>query len=225
MLSEASFRPLTAAKISDYSALRLAKPDAPSSARPLPGQHDVAQGFAPGTLITTGTGQIPAQNLQCGDRVLTRDRGFQPLLWIGHGKIAQEAQVHIRAGALGNGLPERDITLSPGHRLLIRDHHLIPHLNNSETLVEARMLTGLPGVSLCRPRPLRGIRLLFRSHEIILSDNIWTESLYLSRPALRALLQAGHSEILDFFPQSVRDKAPAPHSLARICIPGHQEAT
>ena len=39
--------------------------------------------FAPGTAILTDMGETPIELLRPGDLVMTRDRGFRPLRWIG----------------------------------------------------------------------------------------------------------------------------------------------
>ena len=83
--------------------------------------------FTPGTLIATPKGERKVEELEVGDRVITRDNGMQVIRWIGKRDMAGEelaAKEHlrpvlIRQGALGNGLPERDMMVSPQHRVLI----------------------------------------------------------------------------------------------------------
>ncbi len=77
-------------------------------------------GFAPGTLILTLDGEIPVEFLTPGDRVITR-RGVRSLKAImRHGLPEGTARIKIAADALG-GKPEKDITLMPGQRMIIRD--------------------------------------------------------------------------------------------------------
>ena len=83
--------------------------------------------FTPGTLIATPRGETPVEELEAGDRVITRDNGIQEIRWIGAETLDCEGAapdphlrpVLIRAGALGNGLPERDMLVSPNHRMLV----------------------------------------------------------------------------------------------------------
>ena len=83
--------------------------------------------FTPGTLIATPRGERLVENLQVGDRVITRDNGIQEIRWFGHNAMGPQDLSHashlqpvlIRQGALGNGLPERDMMVSPNHRVLV----------------------------------------------------------------------------------------------------------
>ncbi len=77
-------------------------------------------GFAPGTLILTLDGEIPVEFLTPGDRVITR-RGVRSLKAILRHILPEgTARIKIAADALG-GKPEKDITLMPGQRMIIRD--------------------------------------------------------------------------------------------------------
>jgi hypothetical protein len=86
--------------------------------------------FAAGTRILTERGEIPVQALAIGDVVITIDRGTPcpaPVRWLGqrhvplaaHPAPERVAPIVIDAGALGNGIPHRSLTLSPDHALLI----------------------------------------------------------------------------------------------------------
>ncbi|WP_306154213.1 Hint domain-containing protein [Roseovarius sp. MMSF_3281] len=143
-------------------------------------------GFTPGTMITTLNGKRAIEDLRKGDRILTRDRGFQPLLWSGQRKFSVTLNMHqnasfpirIRAGALYPGLPDRDLVVSAGHRLLTTDETLVASVRECEALVKARDLVGKPGVEKAPWADVTYIQLLMEYHELILSDNAWTESLH-----------------------------------------------
>ena len=84
--------------------------------------------FTSGTRLRTPAGPIPVEELGEGDLIDTRDGGPQEILWIGHRRLSG-AQMHampelrpirIRGGALGSGLPDRDLVVSPRHRILYR---------------------------------------------------------------------------------------------------------
>ncbi|MEQ9259013.1 MAG: Hint domain-containing protein [Roseovarius sp.] len=159
--------------------------------------------FTPGLRVTTRSGKVAVEHLRPGDMLLTRDRGFQPLLWrgvrrlrpepggpggpVGPGARGFEPPVRIRAGALGPGQPERDMVVSPGHRLLTTDPALLARLGAREALVEARMLLGAPGVERLPMPRVTYIHLLLESHEVILCENTWSESFCLTPQAARAL--------------------------------------
>jgi len=94
---------------------------------------DIVACFAAGTRIATPTGEIPVEKLAIGDMVATVSGAARPVKWIGRRNhsapfVASNPQlrpVRIRAGALGRGLPLRDLLVSPCHAMLV-DALLIP---------------------------------------------------------------------------------------------------
>ncbi len=182
--------------------------------------------FTPDTLITTLNGRRAVQDMRPGDRALTRDNGFQPVVWTGHrvcrhlentaGQTA--APVLIRANAFAPGLPERDMLVSSGHRFLTTDPALLSHTGESEALIEARSLIGHPGIERVVRQSVTYIHLLFERHEVILSENAWSESFQLTTANARALMQDQKIKGLPCFSQadhaSVTRQGPA-----RTCLP------
>ena len=84
--------------------------------------------IARGTLITTDRGDVPVEHLKSGSRVLTQDNGFQELILmmsrtIGSNGLRKNPKlypVRITAGAIGSGLPKRDLIVSRQHRMVVR---------------------------------------------------------------------------------------------------------
>jgi hypothetical protein len=89
--------------------------------------------FARGTLILTEHGERPVEDLGIGDRVMTLSGEAKRIKWIGRraydprfvGLNRSILPVCIRRGALGGGLPRRDLFVSPEHALFI-DGMLVP---------------------------------------------------------------------------------------------------
>jgi hypothetical protein len=82
--------------------------------------------FLEGTRIATADGDVEIQNLQRGDLVTTTDGETLPVLWIGrHTVVSERADplrafpVRIKAGALADERPSRDLLLSPDHAVLV----------------------------------------------------------------------------------------------------------
>jgi hypothetical protein len=142
--------------------------------------------FTPGTMVTTLGGKRAVETVRPGDKLLTRDRGAAL-----SDAPRDAAPVRIRAGALGPGQPERDMVVSPGHRVLSTDPDLLRSLGEPEALIEARALTGLPGVDRPVVAAVGYVHLLLEKHEVILTENTWTESLRLTTRLLRELSAAG----------------------------------
>lgn len=134
----------------------------------------VAGGLAPDTLVATRSGPVPAGRLRPGDAILTRDRGYRPLLWAGHGRgRASGGAAVIPPDALGPGLPCRMLRLAPGHALLVDARALLPLLGTAEALAPAAALGRVQS-----GRPSGGfVHLLLATHELILAEGAWIESL------------------------------------------------
>ena len=87
------------------------------------GQDSTGGGFGPGTMIATQDGEIPVEWLQSGDMVLTRDHGYQPIVWIARARLPAEffvdnptwCPVSLPPACLGYDLPTHRLELMAGH--------------------------------------------------------------------------------------------------------------
>ncbi len=83
--------------------------------------------FVTGTKIRTTRGEIAVEDLQIGDFAVTASGMQRPITWIGHREVKvergslrfEQQPVRVRAGAFGHGLPVRDLSMSPGHPVLV----------------------------------------------------------------------------------------------------------
>ncbi|MEO0939725.1 MAG: Hint domain-containing protein [Pseudomonadota bacterium] len=165
--------------------------------------------FTPGTQIATVSGEKAVERLREGDRIFTRDNGIQTLRWVGTralraGELAAVPSfqpVLIRQGALGRGLPERDMLVSPNHRMLLTSDLAEVMFEEREVLVAAKHLTGLDGIDQVEATGVTYVHLMFDSHEVILADGAWTESFQPGDHSMRALGAAQRGEIVALFPE------------------------
>lgn len=166
--------------------------------------------FRHGTLILTQRGQVPVEALRIGDMVVTRDHGAQPLRWIGSKQVESALlrtfekmrPVRIRAGALGSGLPSRDLYVSQQHRILVSSKIAERICGAAEVLVAAKHLTGIDGIELVDDcEALTYYHLLFDRHEIVCSEGALTESLFTGPEALKSVSPEAGAEILALFPE------------------------
>lgn len=133
--------------------------------------------FTRGTQITMGDGQQkPVEALRVGDAVLTRDAGVQTLRWIGlttQRALGDLAPVRIAAGALNN---DRDLWVSPDHRLFIyqRSDHL--GAGRAEILIKAGHLVNGADVTREPGGFVDYFQLLFDRHQIVFAEGIAAES-------------------------------------------------
>lgn len=165
--------------------------------------------FTPGTLIDAAHGRVPVETLRPGDRVLTRDNGFQPIDWVGRKDVDADLMVRhprfrgvrIKAGALGAGLPERDMVVSPQHRVLVIGPEAELMFGAHEVLVPAIHMVGMPGVEADTADVISYIHIMFRAHEIVRSDAMWTESFQPGDLSLAGLDTDQRLELLALFPE------------------------
>ena len=165
--------------------------------------------FLRGSHIDTPAGPRPIETLQAGDLVVT-DRGAQPIRWIGHSHLTPTAlildrslwPVRIRAGALGNGLPTQDLTVSPNHRIVLSGWSLEMHLGLQNALCAAKHLTN--GLSIAPWLPDEGVdyfHIMFDTHRMVRAHGIMSESLFLGAQALRHVGPEAMAELRRLFPE------------------------
>lgn len=182
--------------------------------------------FVSGTQILTAKGPRAIEDPANGDQIVTRDRGLQPLRWIGKAKQSRAAlstraalrPIRINQGALGPDLPKRDLLVSPQHRILVRSRIAARMFGPGGVLVPAHKLLPLPGVTRLGADPVTYYHLLFDHHEIIFAEDCESESLFLGPMARDTLGADALEEIALIFPDlPVRVDRPA-----RLLPKGHQ---
>ncbi|WP_239195259.1 Hint domain-containing protein [Thalassobius sp. Cn5-15] len=186
--------------------------------------------FTADTMILTREGERRAADLQVGDMVMTRDAGFQPIRWIGSRCLSAAEvaampdlrPVHIRQGAFGMDRPSRDLTVSPQHRMLVRDHKAALWFGEEEVLVPAVQLTCLDGICRGKAEPVTYVHLMFDQHQLVLGDGAWSESFQPGDYTLAGLDAPQREELFKLFPElAVEAKG---YSAARPTLSRHEAA-
>lgn len=156
--------------------------------------------FSRGTHITLASGaQRPIEDLQIGDRVLTRDDGPQQVRWIGQSTVravGDFAPICIDAGTLNN---DHDLILSPDHRLFIYQRSDVLGAGRSELLVKARHLVNGDSVRVRVGGFVDYFQLLFDGHQIIYAEGIAAESMLIdsrTKPVLPADLSESLGDVI-----------------------------
>lgn len=161
--------------------------------------------FTTGVRIETPDGLVPVEALRVGGTVVTRDHGVQKIRWIGTAKrlaLGNCTPIRIAAGALGQGLPARDLIVSPQHRMLVNSTIAKRVAGAQEILVAAKKLLGLPGIGYAQDKvTVTYYHLLLDVHEVIYAEGAPTESLMTGPMARQALGCDALAEIEDLFPE------------------------
>lgn len=132
--------------------------------------------FASDTRIATDRGDMAVQSLVIGDTVTTAEGRCVPVKWIGRQTISTRfgpaerlMPVRVRAGALGDGLPLRDLTLTADHALLI-DGLLV----NAGALVNGSSIAYVPLSEMGETYTVYHVET--ENHDIILAEGAPSET-------------------------------------------------
>lgn len=169
--------------------------------------------FGAGVRIATPGGGVRAGALRPGDLVMTADRGAQALSWVGRQSVVfngpddPRRPVRIRAGALGAGRPERDLLVSPQHRVLVEGA-------GGAGLGPAVGFLSVPGISRVRGRArMTYVHLLLARHELLWAEGLLCESFFPGRMALRMLSPVARAEVQACW--GLADSGAGPEEAAR----------
>ena len=137
--------------------------------------------FMPGTAIATENGETLVEDLQAGDMLRTADGGLTPVKWLAwqtiDPRVTHPAIVNpicIRAGALADNTPSRDLFVSPDHALEIDGT-----LYNASALVNGQSIYRVAKMAM---EPFRYYHVETDAHDLILAEGAATES-YLNMPS------------------------------------------
>lgn len=170
--------------------------------------------FARGTMIETDRGAVAVESLSAGDLIVTRDNGLQPIRWVGSRVLDGRwlavkpnlKPVRIAKGALGAGLPNADLVVSPQHRILVRSAIAQKMFGTGEVLVAAKQLLQIDGIDIVEgDEGVEYFHILFDRHEVVISNGAETESLYPGPEALKTIGAAALDEVLTIFPELADD--------------------
>ncbi len=138
------------------------------------GGTDITVCFLEGTSVSTPDGEKAIESFKRGDLVITADGRAAPVRWVGVVTVCtafadalRTMPVRIRAGALDENVPHRDLLVSPQHAMFL-----------DGALVQANALVN--GTSIVRetrmPRVFRYYHIELDDHALILAEGAATET-------------------------------------------------
>ncbi|MBN8939829.1 MAG: Hint domain-containing protein [Rhizobiales bacterium] len=152
-----------------------------------------------GTLVQTPSGEVAVEAIAIGDEVVTVDGGVARVKWVGTRAYSRSflkandkiAPVLIKAGALGQQSPLRDLMVSPEHAVLI-----------GGALVPAGLLANGDGIRQVRDfDAIEYFHLEFDEPQVILTNGAATES-YVEQGNRRMF--ANHAEYVALYGEAER---------------------
>lgn len=167
--------------------------------------------YCAGTLIRTERGEKRVETLEIGDHVMTMSGTARPIKWTGRRSYGARfvlgrndiLPICIKAGALDENLPRRDLWISPHHAMYL-----------DGVLIEAKDLVN--GVSIVQAEQVEKVEYFhieLETHDVIIAEGALSESfidddsrnMFHNAHEYRALYSA------------------APHEPARYCAPRRDE--
>lgn len=175
-----------------------------------PDYADLTVCFTANTAITSPDDFVQSHEVRAGMQITTKDDGPQTVRWSGSRTLDAHMlemypklrPIRIRAGALGSRLPERDLVVSPQHRMLVCSAIAVRMFDSAEVLVAAKQLLCLPGIDVAEDlNEVTYVHFLFDRHQIVFAEGAPTESLYPGKQALKSIGAEARNEILTLFPE------------------------
>jgi hypothetical protein len=128
----------------------------------------------------------------------------------------------IKAGSLGQGLPERDMLVSPNHRVLVSNDRTALYFEEREVLVAAKHLVNNSSIQALDTTGTTYIHFMFDQHEVVLSNGSWTESFQPGDYTLKGMGNAQRNEIFELFPELQSDQGLQDYTAARKTLKRHE---
>jgi hypothetical protein len=155
---------------------------------------------------------------------VTRDHGLQPIRWIGKSTVpgrTRFAPVRLSAHILPGA--QRDLIVSPQHRVLFTGYKTELMFGEPEVLVPAKHLIDGHAVRTEPSDQVTYIHLMFDRHEIIYADGAATESFHAGDLGIGAICDEAREELFGIFPE-LRSAVGDHGQTARLCLKKHEAA-
>ena len=139
----------------------------------------------------------------------TSDAGYQPIVWIGKrtlstAELAQKPHlraIRVSAHALGQNQPERDLILSPQHRLCLSSNIVERITGEHQALISAKDLLELDGFDVVEgDAPTTYYHVMTPEQQLIMANGCLGEKLFTGPQALRMIPAESRRELHALLP-------------------------
>ena len=174
-----------------------------------PSQFTGAVCHGAGTRLRTIQGEIPIEDLSVGDLRWTINAGYQPIVWIDKHTLSPAELSHkphlrairLSAHALCHNQPERDLILSPQHRLRLSSNIIGRITGEHQAMVSAKDLLQLEGVDVVdTDAPITYYHIMTPEHQLIMAHGCLGETLFTGPQALRMIPAESRRELHALLP-------------------------
>jgi Hint domain len=175
---------------------------------------DITLCFYPGTQIAGEYGDVAVEDITPGTMLKTATGALMPVRWVGQSHVSTRfadrlrcLPIRIKAGALGENLPRRDLLVSPDHALFI-DGLLIQAgaLVNGENIIRDASV----------PEQFTYYHVELASHELLLAEGVPTESFIDNVDRMHFHNWALHEDLVDMTPM---EEMPYPRAKSYRQVP------
>jgi Hint domain len=181
--------------------------DGVSNSTPATSSLTVAPCYCRGARILTDRGEVAVEALRIGDLAITASGARRPIVWLGyrrldltrHNNPTAVWSVRVAANAFGEGLPHRDLWLSPGHNVA-----------SEGVLMPISSLINGQSVAQIKQSAVEYWHVELDAHDILIAEGLATES-YLDCGNRAAFANGG--AFIDAHPDF------APKYWAETCLP------
>lgn len=144
--------------------------------------------FTAGSKIATQSGEKRVEDVKAGDKIFTRDNGFQEVAWTG---ATQSTEQSVRVVTKDYQVTE----VSKNHRFLKTN------MNGEEVLVAAKFLVQMGSANYTPTKLNTFVHFMFEDHQIVSVDGIWSESFRPGSYIIENMNDSQAQELYDLFPQ------------------------
>nr|WP_294914153.1 Hint domain-containing protein [uncultured Neokomagataea sp.] len=128
--------------------------------------------YLPGTMIETPTGTVAVEDLSEGNEIYVFENGTRhtdTVRWAGHKTVhadtTEEQAIRIKANALSEGVPFKDLLVTPEHCLFMNDR-----------FVPARLLVNNRSIVIDEQKTFEIYHIETNKHSVIMADGALAES-------------------------------------------------
>jgi len=131
----------------------------------------VLAGITAGMPVLTLDGELPVQYLCAGDRIITR-AGARELREIATMVLRDAVMIRVRADALGEGRPGRDLFLTPVQPVVVRGQIAHDLLGVQRAIVPAGLMVNGDSIVQSTVAEIRLFTLRFDREEVIYAGSL-----------------------------------------------------